>query len=80
MKYGQMLKLGDAQAWVCPSHPKKYPRNTRVKAWGCPKAPVLHQQKYQVIFQDTIFLLLHMLCVFLGASLFFLSVFFCFVC
>jgi hypothetical protein len=24
--------------------------------------------------------LLHMLCVFLGASLFFLSVFFCFVC
>jgi hypothetical protein len=42
--------------------------------------PLLHQQKYQVIFQDTIFLLLHMLCVFFGASLFFLSVFFCFAC
>jgi hypothetical protein len=36
--------------------------------------------KYQVIFQDTIFLLLRMLCVFLGASLFLLSVFFSFVC
>jgi hypothetical protein len=60
-----------AQAWGCPCHPKKYPRSTSVKAWRCPMAPLLHQQKYQVIFQDTIFLLLHMLCVFLGASLFF---------
>jgi hypothetical protein len=46
---------------------KKYKR----QSLGMPKAPLLHQQKYQVIFQDTIFLLLHMLCVFLGASLFF---------
>jgi hypothetical protein len=30
--------------------------------------------------QDTIFLLFHMLCVVLGASLFFILVFFCFVC
>jgi hypothetical protein len=69
-----------AQARECPCHPKKYPRSTSVKAWGCLRHPLLHQQKYQVIFQDTIFLLLHMLCVVLGASLFFLSVFFCFVC
>jgi hypothetical protein len=69
-----------AQAWGCPCHPKKYPRSTSVKAWGCPMVPLLHQQKYQVIFQDTVFLLLHMLCVFLGAYLFLLSVFFCFVC
>jgi hypothetical protein len=69
-----------AQAWGCPCHPKKYPRSTSVKAWGCPMAPLLHQQKYKVIFQDTIFLLLHMLCVVLGAYLFLLSVFFCFVC
>jgi hypothetical protein len=68
-----------AQAWGYPCHAKKYPRITSVKAWGCPMAPLLHQQIYQVIFQDTIFLLLHMLCVFLGSSLFFLSVFFCFV-
>jgi hypothetical protein len=60
-----------AQAWGCPCHPKKYLRSTSVKAWGYPEAPLLHQQKYQVIFQDTIFLLLRMLCVFLGASLFF---------
>jgi hypothetical protein len=59
MKYGQKLKLGDA-----PCHRKKYPRSISVKAWGFPMAPLLHQQKYQVIFQDTIFLLLHMLCVF----------------
>jgi hypothetical protein len=50
---------------------------TKAQAWGCPKEPLLHQQKYQVIFQDTIFLLLYMLCVVLGAS--FVFVFsFCF--
>jgi hypothetical protein len=63
-----------------PCHPKKYPRSTSVKAWGCPRHPLLHQQKYQVIFQDTIFLFLHMLCVVLGASLFLFSVLFYFVC
>jgi hypothetical protein len=36
--------------------------------------------KNQVTYQHTIFLLLHALCVFLGASLLSLSVFFCFVC
>jgi hypothetical protein len=38
------------QAWGFPCHPKKYPISTSVKAWGCPKHPVLHRQKYQVIF------------------------------
>jgi hypothetical protein len=68
------------QAWGCPCYPKKYPRSTSIKAWGCPRHPLFHQQKYQVIFQDTIFLLLHMLCVILGASLFLFLVLFCFVC
>jgi hypothetical protein len=36
--------------------------------------------KNQVTFQDTILLFLHVLCVFLGASLLLLSVFFCFIC
>jgi hypothetical protein len=27
-----------SQAWGCPCHPKKYPRGTSVKAWGCPRA------------------------------------------
>ena len=65
MKNGQKLKLGDAHVT-----PKIYSRSTSVKAWGCPRHPLLHQQKYQVLFQYTIFLLLHMLCVVLGASLF----------
>jgi hypothetical protein len=36
--------------------------------------------KNQVTFQHTIFLLLHILCIFLGASLLLLLVLFCFVC
>jgi hypothetical protein len=32
-----------------------------------PEAPPSSSTKYQVIFQDTIFLLLHMLCVIVGA-------------
>jgi hypothetical protein len=74
MKNGQNLKLGDAHVT---------PRNIQdiqaSKLGDASRHPLLHQQKYQVIFQDTIFLLLHMLCVFLGASLFSLSDFFCFV-
>jgi hypothetical protein len=45
-------------------HPKKYPRSTSVKAWGIP----FFIGKNQVTFQNTIFLLLHALYVFLGAS------------
>jgi hypothetical protein len=32
-----------AQSWGFPCHPKKYPRGTSVKAWGCPEAPLLHR-------------------------------------
>jgi hypothetical protein len=73
MKYGQKLKLGDAH--VTPRNIQEVQAsNLRDAPWH----PLLHQQKYQVIFQDTIFLLFHMLCVFLGASLFLLLVlFFC---
>ena len=74
MKDGQKLKLGDAHVT-----PKIYSRGTSVKAWGCPRHPLLHQQKYQVLFQYTIFLLLHMLCVVLGASLFLFLVQFSFL-
>jgi hypothetical protein len=51
-----------------PTHPNKYPIGTSIKAWGCPKAPPFFIGKNQVTFQETIFLLLHALCVFLGAS------------
>jgi hypothetical protein len=74
MKYGQKLKLGDAHVT-----PRNIQEVQASNLGNTPRHPLLHQQKYQVIFQDTIFLLLHMLCVFLGASLFLLSVFFCFV-
>jgi hypothetical protein len=28
-----------------PTHPKKYPRGTSIKAWDAPEAPLLHRQK-----------------------------------
>jgi hypothetical protein len=59
MKNGQKLKLGDAHAT-----PKKYPRGTSVKAWGCPRGTPFFISKNQVTFQNTIFLLLHALSVF----------------
>ena len=55
---------------MSPGHPKKYPRGLSVKAWGCPRHPLFINKKHQVIFQCAIFLLLHALCIILGASLF----------
>src|SRR3954464_15639493 len=51
-------------------HPKKYPRGSSVKAWGCPRHLLFINKKHQVIFQCAIFLLLHALCVVLGVPLF----------
>src|SRR3954462_15498401 len=61
---------------MSPGHPKKYPRGSSVKAWGCPRHPLFINKKHQVNFQRAIFLLLHALCVILGASLFLLCVYF----
>jgi hypothetical protein len=73
MKYGHQLKLGDAHVT---------PRNIQEvqvsKLGDAPRHPFFIG-KNQVTFQDTIFLLLRILCVFLEASLFLLSVLFCFV-
>jgi hypothetical protein len=63
MKNGQKLKLGDAHVT---------PRNIQeVQALnlGMPQRHPFFIGKNQVTFQNTIFLLLHALCVFLGASL-----------
>jgi hypothetical protein len=74
MKYGQKLKLGDAH--VTP----RYIQEVQASKLGdAPRHPFFIG-KNQVIFQDTLFLLLRILCVFLGASLLLLSVFFYFVC
>jgi hypothetical protein len=74
MKYGQNLKLGDAH--VTPRNIQEVQASKLGDALRHP----FFIGKNQVIFQDTIFLLLRMLCVFLGAYLLLFSVLFCFVC
>jgi hypothetical protein len=73
MKYGQKLKLGDAH--VTPINIQAVQAS---KLGGALRHPFFID-KNQVIFQDTIFLLLRILCIFLGASLFLFSVFFCLI-
>jgi hypothetical protein len=48
MKNGQKLKLGDAH--VTPINIQEVQAS---KLGGAPRHPLVHQQKYQVIFQDT---------------------------
>jgi hypothetical protein len=74
MKYGQKLKLGDA--YVTPRNIQEVQAS---KLGDAPRHPFFID-KNQVTFEDTIFLLLRILCIFLGVSLLLLSVFFCFVC
>jgi hypothetical protein len=74
MKYGHKIKLGDAHVT-----PRNIQEVQASKLGDAPRHPFFIN-KYQVIFQDTIFLLLRILCIFLRASLFLLSVFFCFIC
>jgi hypothetical protein len=59
MKYGQKLKLGDAHVT-----PKNIQEVQASKLGDAPRHPFFID-KNQVIFQDTIFLLLRILCVFL---------------
>jgi hypothetical protein len=74
MKYGQKLKLGDSH--VAPRNIQEVEASKLGNALRHP----FFIGKNQVTFQDTIFLLLRILCVFLGAFLLSLSVLFCFVC
>jgi hypothetical protein len=59
MKYGQKLKFGDVQ--VTPRNIQE----VQASKLGMPQGTPSSSTKYQVIFQDTIFLLLRILCVFL---------------
>jgi hypothetical protein len=70
MKYGKKLKLLDAHVT-----PRNIQEVQASKIGDAPRHPFFIG-KNQVTFQDTIFLLLHVLCVFLGASLLLLSVLF----
>jgi hypothetical protein len=70
MKYGQKLKLGDA--YVTPRNIQEVQAS---KLGDAPRHPFFIG-KNQVTFQDIIFLLLRILCVFLGASVVFVFSFF----
>jgi hypothetical protein len=63
MKNGQKLKLGDAHVT-----PRNIQEVQASKLGDAPRGTPFFIGKNQVTFQDTIFLLLHALCVFLGAS------------
>jgi hypothetical protein len=74
MKNGQKLKLGDAHA------PQEISKRYKHQSLGMPPRHPFFIGKNQVTFQNTIFLLLHALWIFLGVSLLLLLVLFCFVC
>jgi hypothetical protein len=65
-----------AQAWGCHVTPRNIQEVQVSKLGDAPRHPFFID-KYQVTFQDTIFLFLHMLCVILGASVVFAFNFFC---
>jgi hypothetical protein len=66
LKNGKKLKLGDAHAL-----PQKISKKYKRQSLGMPPRHPFFIGKNQVTFQDTIFLLHHALCVFLGASVVF---------
>ena len=63
LKNGQKLKLGDAHA-----SPQEISKKYKRQILGMPPRHPFFIDKNQVTFQHTIFLLLHTLCIFLGAS------------
>ena len=69
-----------AQAWGCPLDTPRNIQEVQASKLGDARGtPSSSTKKHQVIFQYAIFLLLHILCVILGVSLFLLCVLFCFV-
>jgi hypothetical protein len=70
MKYGQNLKIGDAHVT-----PRNIQEVQASKLGDSPRHPFFINKNTRSSFK-ILFLLLHILCVFLGASLFLLSVYF----
>jgi hypothetical protein len=66
LKNGQKLKLGDAKS------PQEISKKYKRQSLGMPPRHPFFIDKNQVTFQCPIFLLLHALCVFLGASVVFI--------
>jgi hypothetical protein len=74
------MKNGKSSSLGMPMSPQEIIQEVQVSKLGdAPEAFLLHRQKSGHLSRH-IFLLLHILCVFLGVSLPLLSVFFCFVC
>jgi hypothetical protein len=63
-----------------PMSPQEISKRYKRQNLGMPPRHPFIVGKNQVTFEDTIFLLLHILCIFLGASVLSPSVLFCFVC
>jgi hypothetical protein len=63
-----------------PMSPYEISKRYKHQSLGMPPRHPFFIGKNHVTFEHTIFLLLHALCIFIGASLLLLSVFFCFVC
>jgi hypothetical protein len=74
MKYGQRLKLGDADVT-----PRNIQEVQASKLGDAPEAPLLHRQKSGHLSTHYMFIASYSIR-FLGASLLLLSVFFCYVC
>jgi hypothetical protein len=75
MKNGQKLKVGDA-----PATPKKYPRGTSVKSWGCPRGTPFSSAKIRSPFKTLYFYCFMHYALFLERQLLLFSVLFYFVC
>jgi hypothetical protein len=67
MKNGQKLELGDAHV-----SPQEISKKYKHQSLGMLPRHPFFIGKNQATFQDTIFLLLHALCIFLGASVAFI--------
>jgi hypothetical protein len=61
-------------------HPKKYPRSTSVKTWGCPRGTPSSSAKIRSPFKTLYFYCFMHYAFFLEHQLFLFLVFFCFVC
>jgi hypothetical protein len=62
-----------------PIHPKKYPRSTSVKAWGCPRGTPSSSAKIRSPFKTLYFYCFMHYAFFLERQLLLFSVFFCFI-
>src|SRR5664279_5525764 len=64
-----------AQAWGCPRHPKVLFKESQASKLGDAQGIPFFINNYQVVSIETMFLLLHILCAVLGASLCFCFLF-----